>query len=179
MQINWKRGKTEGTIHYRGRGAKKAREQLYDNEANEPRFAFTKPNGDTAQLIIVPRYKHLGGFVDPTGDHTTEAHNRNAKMTAKLVLISNPVLGAAQISMATKTRLAASILVSTLVYNVHVWTVFAGKPRRIINSAYMKIWRRIANLHWKGKSSGIKDVTLRIELQVKSIDCVVRRRRLR
>ena len=68
-------------------------------------------------------------------------------------------------------------MITRLTYNVHTWSKFAGKPRTILDSMYMRLWRRIIGdpkLH-KTKMS---DKQVRVALDVPSIDCCIRRRRL-
>ena len=136
-------------------------------------------NGSEGALIVVDQYKHLGSLVEAQANLTLEAHNRSTKMAVALAQISANILSSTWLGLATKKRLANSILVSRLVFNLHAWWKFEGKPRRIIATAYMRIWRRIAGKHWQGKSSGVTDAQLRRELQVPSIDCLVRKRRLK
>ena len=74
-------------------------------------------------------------------------------------------------------RLAWGLIMSKLFYNVHVWSYFSGAPRRALNVVYMRVWRRIANCPRFNGQAG-KDVEVRKALNVPSIDCYMRKRRL-
>ena len=67
---------------------------------------------------------------------------------------------------------------SKLIYNVHVWSVFEAKPRSILNSVYMRLWRRIAN-EPRFQRCAHTDLEIRRQLGVPSLDCLTRKRRLK
>eukprot|EP00973_Karenia_brevis_P004232 581606-Karenia_brevis.AAC.1 len=66
---------------------------------------------------------------------------------------------------------------SKLLYNVHVWSKWEGVARASINSLYMRVWRRIAG-QARFNGNAMSDLKVRQLLNVPSIDCVVRRKRL-
>ena len=87
------------------------------------------------------------------------------------------VLGSRHISRNRRVQLNYSLVLSKLVFNVHVWSSFHGKPRNIINQMYMRSWRRVAGDPRYGKTV-FSDYEIRVLLGVPSIDCYVRKRRL-
>ena len=74
--------------------------------------------------------------------------------------------------------LAWSHIYSRLLYNTHIWSNFSGKARDMISNKYNKVWRKIAGLpRFDAKSRS--DFDIRCILNVPSVDCVVRKRRLK
>ena len=82
------------------------------------------------------------------------------------------------ISLKHRVQLAWSLVMSTLLYNVHVWSKFDGRARSMLNTMYNKVWRRVYGKPRHCRSD-ITDVGVRVELGVPSLDCYVRRRRLK
>ena len=82
------------------------------------------------------------------------------------------------ISTQKTIALAYSLVVSKLIYNVHVWSRCDGIARRQLNTIYMKLWRRIANKSRYRAGCG-SDLSIRESLDIPSLDCLLRRNRLK
>ena len=65
------------------------------------------------------------------------------------------------------------LVISRLLYNVHTWSNSAGRPNDILNTTYNRVWRRVAH-----HSSAVNDASVRAFLNVRSLDCYMRRKRL-
>ena len=87
------------------------------------------------------------------------------------------VFGSKAISTRQKIRLGFSLVVSKLLYNVHVWSTFLGRHRTMLNTMYMRLWRRVSSDPRFGRPC-YSDLEIRKYIGVPSIDCIVRRRRL-
>ena len=101
-------------------------------------------SSSTTRLVVVDRYKHLGSYIDITGSLVPDARHRAKSAMTAYALIAISIFGASTLSFKRRVQLAMSLVVSRLIYNVHVWDVFGGLQRRILNNVYMRIWRRIA-----------------------------------
>ena len=88
------------------------------------------------------------------------------------------ILGNNCISTKRRVALGWTLVVSTLLYNVHIWSSFNGKPRNILNQMYMRLWRRVAGDPRFGRTTW-SDVEVRRWLDVPSIDCYMRKKRLK
>ena len=70
-----------------------------------------------------------------------------------------------------------SLVMPRLFYNVHIWSSFQGKPRKILNAVYMRVLRRIAGDPRYQRFSWT-DSQVRSLWHVPSIDTYLRRWRL-
>eukprot|EP00973_Karenia_brevis_P023122 3184240-Karenia_brevis.AAC.1 len=62
LEINWKPGKTESFIQYRG---KKAVQRLESRRIGpENSLAIKVPGHDGVLINVVPNYRHLGGIIE-------------------------------------------------------------------------------------------------------------------
>ena len=92
--------------------------------------------------------------------------------------LAKSVLGSKSISLKRRIRLGWTLVVTRLTFNLHTWSKFNGKARAIINIMYMRLWRRIIG-DPKYKKPRLSDKQVREELGVPSLDCFVRKRRLK
>ena len=178
MDINWKPGKTEAIIVYRGIGATSAKQGLAERCSVR---CFHVPgacsNDPDVFVNVVSSYKHLGSIIDETASYVPEANNRSSKAMNSFAPLAVRVLGSLSISRNRRIRLSWSLVMSRLLFNVHVWSCFAGKARTTLNVTYMRVWRRVAG-NPRYERTSWTDLDIRIRLQVPSIDCIVRKRRL-
>ena len=91
--------------------------------------------------------------------------------------IAVKIFGSSSIGLQRKILLANSLIISRLLYNVYTWFTFCNTHRKIINTMYMRVWRRICGAP-KRAGNTTSDFTVRSALAVPSIDCAVRRARL-
>ena len=106
------------------------------------------------------------------------AHARVSGAMASFGQLSLAFFGTRSIDQGRRLRLGWSVVVSRLSYNVHVWSQFAYVSWRIMNTMYMRLWRRIYGqpryCHVETSDQGI-----RAALGVPSLDCFICRRRLK
>ena len=184
MTINWKAGKTEALMVFRGRKALAEKVRLLRPSGDKlfivrrrRRIRRKTSKLDDLKVNVVTSYKHLGSIITDCNNLVPEARNRErSAMSAYVPLV--PILGATALSIRRRVRLAWSLIMSRLFYNTHVWSSFCGKPRNILNMVYMKVWRRIAGEPKFGRTAWT-DAQIRSMLQVPSIDTYLRQRRLR
>ena len=176
MSINWKPGKTEAIIIYRGKDAKAEKSGLATSETTGHLSIFPGSDND-AQANVVPQYKHLGSVITASGSLVPEARQRMQSAMNAFAPLAMEIFGSKAVGIQRRILLGWSLVVSRLFFNVHVWTQFAGKARRIIDGMYMRLWRRIrSDLRYCRTKSTDRDV--RLALSVPSVDCYARQRRL-
>ena len=107
-----------------------------------------------------------------------DAKSRSASAMASCAPLASKLFSSRSVSVRRRISLGWSLIVSKLVYNVHVWPVLIGPSRRLLNNVYMRLWRRIANRP-RFKAGGFSDVEVRRSLGVVSLDCLIRKRRLK
>ena len=87
------------------------------------------------------------------------------------------VLGSRSLSYNKRMHQNWYFVISRLTFIVHVWSTFTGQPRKILNRTYMRTWRRIAGDPRHSRTTWT-DCQVRIRLNVPSLDCLIRKRRL-
>ena len=96
---------------------------------------------------------------------------------SSFTLIAGSLLGCKSIGIKRRILLSFSLVISKLLFHIHIWSVFDGKARRIIYNVYMRVWRRVVG-DCRFRKTEFTDKQVRDILQVPSLDCLVRRRRL-
>ena len=87
------------------------------------------------------------------------------------------VFGSHRISQDLKVALFWSLILSKLLFNIHV-VVVGPRYLRALNAVYMRALRRIGG-HCNYGDSTISDINVRRKLQMPSLDCLMVRARLR
>ena len=185
MQINWQAGKTEAIIVYRGKGAKKAREQLFQPggarmfiaQRTRRRLRNKTAGAPTLSVHVVSSYKHLGSIICESRSLVPEARQRERSALSSFVPIAQKVIGSKSLSLQRRVQVATTFVMSRLFYNVHVWSIFAGKARDILNAVYMRTWRRAVGDPRHGRTTWTNAQVLRM-VGMPTIETFVRRRRL-
>ena len=134
--------------------------------------------GRIIKLFVPESYKHLGSHVTIDANLVPEAVHRVGAANGAYAPIAFNILGNATLSLKYRLKLAWSLVMSTLLYNVHVWSRFDGRARSMLNTMYNRVWRRVYGKPRYGRSD-ISDVNVRIELSIPSLDCYMRERRLK
>ena len=179
MTLNFKPGKSECMLKYRGVGTNQARKLRHSERNSDGHKVFNVSDcgsrGDV-QCIVVDMYKHLGSCVSIDCNLTPEATKRVASANTAYAPLAHFVLGNSFVDTSRKFMLANTLIFSRLFYCVHVWSYFSGKPRVLLNNVYMKVIRKVVGKSRFGQSC--PDLDVRVEAGMPSIDCCVRRARL-
>ena len=171
LTINWKPGKTECFLVYRGQ---RAGIHYSSRRVGPNNKLVVRVPGKTDAITVVNRYKHLGGIQRPDGKNIDEAHHRsNTAMTAYAPLATR-VFGSTVVCNTTKFSLLRSLVHSRLLFNAHVRTPDM-RWLRVLNATYMRGLRRISG-DCRFEHT-IPDVEVRRKLQMPSFDCVLVRKR--
>ena len=127
ITVNFEPGKTEAIVVYRGKKALEEKQRLLKpNGSRSLQIPIQSHAGqnthstDSTLLRVVQGYKHLGSWVDETGSLVPDANRRSASAMSSYAPLAVKLFGSSAIGTASKIRLAFSLIVSKLIYNVHV-----------------------------------------------------------
>ena len=177
--INWVPEKTECMLAYRGKGATKA---LQARRTQSGKIAIRIPdaprNSSLGMLHVVNVFKHLGGHITVDGGVGPELSYRSSSAMHACAPLAGRVFGSHKIGVNAKHDFADSLIISRLCFNSHTWTI-KDKGLAKLNSTYMRVYRRIHG-HCRYKANdNIADLAVRRIGGIPSIDCLLRRARLR
>lgn len=174
--VNWGEGKTEAFVSLRGRKAIEISRDLADSGNS----VAIDPLCGASQIRLVEQYKHLGSMLDASMSHNPDVDHRVQSAMTSYVPIAFKVFGAREICRPVRLRLFYALIISRLIYNVHLWTNVPLRHYRRLNAVYMRGLRMIANKSRfsKKSSAGIKDHDIRYSLGAMSFQCMLTRRRL-
>ena len=182
MVVNFKPGKTEVIAVFRGTGAVAQRAAIVHDDSSRTlrvRRVDARTGREDLDIIVnvVDQYKHLGSIIDSSNNLVPEARRRASAAMNSFGPMSMRVFGQKSIHIKRRINLGWSLVISRLTFNVHIWSAFDGKPKAILNHVYMRLWRRIAGDPRFGRTTW-SDIEIRQWLDVPSLSCYMRRRRL-
>ena len=130
FRINWGPGKTECFLSLRGRNAAAVR-----REVEAAGHCIKLPRiPDVPGLRVVTMYKHLGSYLDESGSNAADAPHRVSSSMSAYAPLARKIFGALAISRSVRLYLFNSLVISRLVYNVHVWTTISRQMYAQLNS---------------------------------------------
>ena len=187
LDMNWKPGKTEGILMWRGKRATSEKKQLrrhdgrwvLDVEGRCRRHRSKYPRKGIEQNVavnIVKTYKHLGGIIEENGNMFPEIQNRCRSAMNSFAPLAK-LIGSKHVNLRRRVNLSHSLIMSKLLFNSQTWEKLGKRPRQTLNNMYMKAWRRVVN-DPRYQKTRMTDVQVRQMLQVASLDCALRKRRL-
>jgi len=127
-------------------------------------------------LHVVTAYKHLGGIVNIREDPFQECVHRASSAMSAYAPIAVKVFGSNRINISQRLSFMSSLVLSRLLFNVHVLVMFHTGLRKL-NGPYMRTLRRILGVP-RFEKSELSDYQVRESLGQPSIDCLVLRQRL-
>ena len=113
MLLNWKPGKSEAILMWRGAGARAARADAARGE----RMALTLPGFPALECLIVKEYKHLGPMQSGTPSSALDVSERLRKASAAYYSLVRRVFAVPQLSIPLRLRLFQSLVLSVLLLN--------------------------------------------------------------
>ena len=171
LHINWKKGKSEAMLRYRGRGAAKR----LDARRSDRGLGIHIDDGNF--LHIVGEYKHLGGLITASGSVAPEVTHRVSAAMSSYGPLSGRLFGASEVPTPLKMAFLRSLVLSRLLYNVHTLTMTPAAMARM-NVPYMRALRCIAGERRFDASCAKSDLDVRRLLGASSIDFLLLRRRV-
>ena len=174
LTVNWGPGKTESLLHYRGIGARAAREAWRRDDGS---LSIPVPNS-SVMLRIVPEYAHLGSFIRATSESwKLVSHHVSAALTA-YAPIAKKVFGSALIPVAYRIMFCHSLIMSRLTFNLHI-AILGPRLLKRAASVYHRVLRQICYEQRVSADEIISNSAVRHKLGVVSIDALLMHSRLR
>ena len=179
FKINWKPGKTECFLTFRGKHSEAQRQKLVKQDG-QLMIPLPQECGHPF-LRVVRRYVHLGSGLDGACGPAPDVQIRTASALSAFTPISKKVFGNSWVTRAVRLRLLSSLVLSRLLYNVHTWSALTQAAYNRLNSVYMRGLRRIADcLRFSAESAHASgsDAYVRTLLGAPSLQCIIMQRRL-
>ena len=142
LECNLAAGKTEVTLSLVGKGARKAKAQLFD--ATVKRHFLATPDGHR-RIGVVREYKHVGTVRTASGSNIPDARAKASKCLAAYYPLAHRIFGNAGIATSTRLSLAHSLCFSRLFYGTDTWLAPHADAVRILNEARLRVLRQVAN----------------------------------
>ena len=105
MHVNFKKGKREALVFFRGSGAIKCKASIVDPNGSRSLF-IPLVHGRLINLCVADSYKHLGSHVTADGNLVPEANHRVEAASGAYAPISFKILGNPSMSIERKLKLA-------------------------------------------------------------------------
>ena len=172
LHINWKPGKTETLLLFRGKNATEFMERVKKEDGS----CYIEVPNTCQRLHVVTHYKHLGSVVQGCNSNYLEARLRARNAMEAYVPLCIKIFGNESYSFNLKELFGRSLVLSRLLFHTHL-RVFTGRELKIINAAYMRLVRRLADKVRFESGSGT-DIAARMSIAWPSIDCLIMRQRL-
>ena len=173
LDINWKPGKSECMLRYRGKRAA----AKYDKRRRDGKLWVQVRDLENCYLSVVQCYKHLGGMVTIGSDCVVDANHKYESAMCAYAPLAVKVFGDPSVTDFLKLQFAQSLVHSRLFFNAHI---IVPTPRyvEILNRGYMRVLRRICGtMNFDGTAGS--DLLTRSQSSQPSVDCVLQRLRLR
>ena len=175
FHINWKPGKTEAFICFRGKASVEHKREMFSK--GDPKIPLNL-SANTEFLRVVHEYKHLGSVLADDGNSAVDVTNRIRASISSYVPLATKVFGNTHICRHVRINLATSLVFSRLLYNMECWTKWTNLMYSRINAVYMRVLRRIAGMCRYNASCGANNSAVRRQLSAPSLKCIIVRRRL-
>ena len=173
LTINWKAGKSECFLVYRGAAATAC---LQRRRVREDGSLAVEVTALGVQLLVVPRYCHLGGVISADGSLAAAAQHLRASAAKAYGPLACKIFGSSVVAPGLKLWFMSSLILSRLLYNTHV-LVPSRRFMVVLNGVYMRVLRRVDGSPRFGSVD--PDLVVRERLKQPSIDCLLMRGRLR
>ena len=174
LVLNFSPGKSEAFLVFRGKNAAKYTKKY---TVQQKCRILLPPGANAEYLRVVQQYKHLGSIISADGTCTFDIARRTASAMTAYAPIAVSVFGSMSISRNTRLNLFRSLVISRLLYNVHVWSEVSVWSLRKLNHVYMRGLRRIAG-QCRYQAGGLTDERIRELMEAPSIDSMIVSRRL-
>ena len=111
LEINWKPGKTECFLQYRGHGSSR---RLDARRVGPKKEVLVVVPGTDAAITVVDCYKHLGGVISRNMSHIPDARNKSKAALSAFVPLAIRIFGSNKVDLAQKTLFMWALVLSRL-----------------------------------------------------------------
>ena len=119
LSVNFKPGKTEATVRFRGIGSEIAKRTAL--VTNKSIIKCDSKIGAPFELRIVLKYKHLGGWMSSIGDFVADMCYRGAIMSQAVFPIRKKFLHCPDVPMEDKLHVVSSLVLSKGLHMAGTW----------------------------------------------------------
>ena len=149
MTLNFKPGKSEALIQWRGPGSEKARRRLTVHEDNL--VHCVAPRSDPVDLRIVSLYQHLGTKTAVCAQVAHEVAHRTTCMRAEMHRLWGRILANPRIEQERRLRIAECYVLSKGFFQASTWPNLHGRDfRRLHRSGGMADdWGGWQGMKWR------------------------------
>ena len=141
LSVNFKAGKTEAVVRFRGTGSEVARRTTL--VVNKAVVACASMIGDPFELRIVPKYKHLGGWLNCAADFAFETCVRGAIMSKAVHPIRKKFLHNPDVGMPDKLHVVSSLVLSKGLHMAGTWPALNVREHSKITASIGRVFRQI------------------------------------
>ena len=172
--INWKAGKSECFLIFRGKRAAEHTEKYRPGKSHVP----LPENAGADKLRVVDVYKYLGSQVASDNNIVPDAAYRVQRTMISYGPLAVSLFGCSQITRRLRLAFASSLCWSRLLYGVACWTSLPKRAYATLNACYMRVLNRIAGKCRHAKAAHCSDSEVRYELGMPSLHALITRHRL-
>ena len=176
LDINWKRGKSECFVKYRGKHAT----THYANNRVDGAIVYNVPAvpglSSETTLHAVDCYTHLGFVSAMSGKLALDARHKERNAMGAYAPLAINIFGNRDLDIGLRDSLGTSLVLSRLLFNIQV-VALDSQYVRVLGSVYMRLQRRLYG-EVRFAAGAKSDLEVRSKHSVPSIDCVLMRRRL-
>ena len=176
LTVNWKKGKTEALLSYRGRHAA----TFYRKRTREGGGLGIKlPSGAGSDYVsVVRQYKHLGGIITTKAIMEEEIMARTGQGQGALSQLAR-LTARKELPAALKLNVVAACSWSRLCNNAHTWEALPARLLAQLEAVYHQGLRRATGHTWRKEvACQLPSAALLEALGRPSFECFLRRRRL-
>ena len=175
MVMNMGPNKTEAFVRLVGKDQAK-----YKAEIAASGHVLKTPEGRVVR--VVEQYAHLGSHVSASMDDNVDVDRRCGVASQTIAALARPVFGNPVFSVSLRLKLGKSLVLSRLLYCVHVWSNFSPWALRKLATVYHRLLRHIAGQSWRGELKDGKrymsDLEIRVMLGMPPLEHLIAQRRL-
>lgn len=174
LELNFKRGKTEGIADLRGAGSRAARHQLFIAQ----RGLIEVPEAG-ANLIITASYKHLGGQICPRNNMDLEVRYRSSAAQTAYSQLRTGIFAEPRLPAALKLQARDTFVESRLLHNAAVWPPLSSGQVARLSACHMRTMRAAAGIHYTEGAPTFTDQEVQAIARQPGVDMAIRICRLR
>ena len=149
LTFNFKAGKTEALVFFRGPGAIHAKKRLFEDLGGK--IQFKNDFGHRKEVLCSDTYKNLGSLVTLSGSMLPEISMRMGALKGTLKKIQGKVLRNKHIEIRRKNMVIKSYLLSKGLFHAGTWRRLGVSEAKKVHVAIMKAYRCVLGL---GKPKG-------------------------
>ena len=180
MRLNYLVGKTEAIVAYAGPGAALARQKLHIHANSTMSFTLAQAREEplTLPLRVAPSYKHLGSWIDATGDMQREIKYRAGQAYEAMRCMRKGIFGCKGLSAAAKSQLYKATILTRLFFAAGAWPKLSRSAHRALLVCYHSTIRVALGCHHRGDFTDLTNDELLAKHQLPTCEVQLRQSRL-